>query len=298
MAQAMKPAFRSWIATRRLALVAGDIARGFMSTSRVLVTFVGCATLLGAALIYSNDTARARFIEHAPAVVGHWLVPATGEATASAAPASDHGVQPVALTVAESSEQRHITQYLARRYRVADEAVRLLVAAAYRSGDEHGLDPTLILAVMAVESSMNPFAESAVGAQGLMQVMTRVHADKFELHGGDHAALDPIANIRVGSAILKDLVRRGGSIERGLQLYVGAGNLPDDGGYGARVMAERSRIQLASTGKVDSALGAGLRADAARIEARANPAASGGDAAVSPVSTGPASVPAAADKAV
>jgi hypothetical protein len=302
MAQAMESAFRSWTATRRLALIAGDIARGFMSTSRLLVTFVGCITLLGGALIYSNDTARARFIEHAPAVVGHWLVPAATEATAAAQPTTDDGLQTVSLTVAESAEQRHITQYLARRYRVADEAVRLLVAAAYRSGEEHGLDPTLILAVMAVESSMNPFAESAVGAQGLMQVMTRVHADKFELHGGDHAALDPIANIRVGSAILKDLVRRGGSIERGLQLYVGAGNLPDDGGYAARVMAERSRIQLAATGKVDGALGAGLRADAARIEARATPVVPVPEASVAPVSTGPAGAPvtspvAAPDKA-
>ncbi len=202
MAQAMESAFRSWTATRRLALIAGDIARGFMSTSRLLVTFVGCITLLGGALIYSNDTARSRFIEHAPAVVGHWLVPAARDATVAAQPSTDDGLQTVSLTVAESAEQRHITQYLARRYRVADEAVRLLVAAAYRSGEEHGLDPTLILAVMAVESSMNPFAESAVGAQGLMQVMTRVHTDKFELHGGDHAALDPIATHRIEELIL------------------------------------------------------------------------------------------------
>jgi soluble lytic murein transglycosylase-like protein len=143
-----------------------------------------------------------------------------------------------------------VTQYLARRYRVADEAVGAWSRRPIAQARTQALDPLLILAVMAVESSMNPFAQSSVGAQGLMQVMTRVHADKFEAHGGDHAALDPIANIHVGSAILKDLVRRGGSVERGLQLYVGAGNLPDDGGYGSRVMAERARIQLAATGKV------------------------------------------------
>jgi hypothetical protein len=101
-----------------------------------------------------------------------------------------------------------------------------------------------------------------------MQVMTRVHTDKFEPHGGEHAALDPVANIKVGSAILKELIRRGGTVERGLQLYVGAGNLPDDGGYGSRVMAERARIQLAAAGKVDSALTAGLRADNARADGR------------------------------
>jgi hypothetical protein len=105
-----------------------------------------------------------------------------------------------------------------------------------------------------------------MGAQGLMQVMTRIHTDKFQPHGGDHAALDPIANIKVGSAILQDLVRRGGSVERGLQLYVGAGNLEDDGGYAARVLGERARIAMAASGKVDSALAAGMRNDIARPE--------------------------------
>jgi hypothetical protein len=147
------------------------------------------------------------------------------------------------------------------------------VAAAYQLGREQSLDPMLILAVMAIESGFNPLAESPVGAQGLMQVMTRVHSARFEAHGGDHAALDPMANLQVGSMLLKELIQRGGSVERGLQLYVGAGNLPDDGGYGARVLAERGRIQTASTGKVEVALNAALRGDAVRVQAPAQPTA-------------------------
>jgi soluble lytic murein transglycosylase-like protein len=265
-----------------LYVVGRDVFDGFMSMSRFIVTFVGCVTMLGAAAIFSNDTARARFVEHAPSLVGHWLVPAAPAPVAAAGADEQAGAaQPASLEAALEPEQRHVTQYLARRYRVADEAVGRLVAAAYRAGETQALDPLLILAVMAVESSMNPFAQSSVGAQGLMQVMTRVHTDKFEAHGGDHAALDPIANIHVGSAILKDLVRRGGSVERGLQLYVGAGNLPDDGGYGSRVLAERARIQLAATGKVSGALSAGLRADASRITAPAAASETGGVAPVS-----------------
>jgi hypothetical protein len=95
-----------------------------------------------------------------------------------------------------------------------------------------------------------------------MQVMTRVHAERFVEHGGDLAALDPIANMKVGSAILHELISRGGSLERGLQLYVGAGNAPDDGGYGAKVLGERARLQMAATGRVDAAIAAARAAAA------------------------------------
>jgi hypothetical protein len=95
-----------------------------------------------------------------------------------------------------------------------------------------------------------------------MQVMTRVHAERFVEHGGHLAALDPIANMKVGSAILHELISRGGSLERGLQLYVGAGNAPDDGGYGAKVLSERARLQIAAPGKVDAAIAAARAAAA------------------------------------
>jgi hypothetical protein len=175
----------------------------------------------------------------------------------------------IRLAPAEAS----VAQYLSRRYHVADEAVRPLVVAARDAGRETQLDPLLILAVMAVESSMNPFAESSVGAQGLMQVMTSVHADRLARAQMTGNALEPSVNIRMGSAILSDLVRRGGSLERGLKLYVGAGNLADDGGYAARVLAEMSRLKVAAAGDVAGALSAGQRADAKPATLSAVPAA-------------------------
>jgi len=165
--------------------------------------------------------------------------------------------QPLVLAPADAN----VALYLARRYHVADEAVRVMVATATAAGRQQQIDPLLILAVVAVESSMNPFAQSPVGARGLMQVMPGVHGGKFVNGDGALAALDPVANIRVGSQILSDVIRRGGSIERGLQLYVGAGNLADDGGYANRVLGELGRIRLAATGSVAAALAAGVRAD-------------------------------------
>lgn len=156
---------------------------------------------------------------------------------------------PAASASPASREQKWVTSWLAKRYRVATDATDMLVSAAYLTAKEIKLDPLLILSVMAIESRFNPFAESPVGAQGLMQVMSKVHRDKFEDHGGVKAALNPVANIRVGSLILKDYVRRGGSVEAGLKLYVGAGAADSDAGYGAKVLAEYQRLKEVAMGK-------------------------------------------------
>ncbi|HEX3382199.1 MAG TPA: transglycosylase SLT domain-containing protein [Paraburkholderia sp.] len=145
-------------------------------------------------------------------------------------------------------EQDLVASFLARRYRVAQEPVSELVKAAFDTGREVGLDPLLLLSVMAIESGFNPYAESGVGAQGLMQVMSKVHSDKFQYFGGQGAALDPLANIKVGALVLKDCIARGGSLPGGLRLYVGS-STQDDGGYGAKVMAERGRLRDVARGR-------------------------------------------------
>jgi len=146
-----------------------------------------------------------------------------------------------------------LRRYLANKYRVARNVAGALVHAAFVVGSYRGVDPQLILAITAIESRYNPLAESHVGAQGLMQVMPRVHRDKFQALGlGVDAAVDPIPNMMIGTQIYQDCYRRRGSVARALACYVGATG-PGDGGYGAKVLAEHQRIVRASG--VVSALG-------------------------------------------
>ena len=146
-------------------------------------------------------------------------------------------------------QQAAIASWISRRYHVAPEPVSRLVQEAWSVGQRAKLDPTLILAIMAIESSFNPFAQSSVGAQGLMQVMTRLHDDKYEVFGGNHAAFDPVTNLRVGVQVLKECIARAGSLEGGLRYYVGAANLPDDGGYAGKVLAEQAHLRSVAAGR-------------------------------------------------
>lgn len=145
-------------------------------------------------------------------------------------------------------QQAAVAMWLSKKYRVAPEPLSALVNEAYSLGKKTKLDPTLILAVMAVESGFNPFAQSNVGAQGLMQVLTRVHTEKYEDFGGKFAAFDPLSNLKVGVRVLQECIAKAGSVEGGLKYYVGAANLQDDGGYAGKVLAEHSRLKLVAGG--------------------------------------------------
>jgi len=157
-----------------------------------------------------------------------------------------------------SAVERVLASHLARRFVVAPEAAALVVRAAHRAADEVGLDPLLVLAVIAIESSFNPLAESSVGAKGLMQIIPKYHQAKLSELGGDQAVLDPEANIHVGTRILQEYVDRRGTLEGGLQYYNGA--LADGSAqYAQKVFAERRRLE--------QVLRAGLRREAFQVAA-------------------------------
>jgi soluble lytic murein transglycosylase-like protein len=241
------------------AVFARDTVSGFVTTAHHMLMLLGITAIGLFALMFVKPDLADKLKALSPFAVAQKAQLASAQPANPANAPEDFGLQGVALIgeppvdddalAGDPRQQERVTIWLSKRYRVATDATDMLVSAAYLTAKEMKLDPLLILSVMAIESRFNPFAESPVGAQGLMQVMSKVHRDKFEDHGGLKAALDPVANIRVGSQILKDYVARGGSIEAGLKLYVGAGAMETDDGYGAKVLAEYQRLKEVAKGK-------------------------------------------------
>ncbi|CAN5747376.1 hypothetical protein BH11PSE8_BH11PSE8_21160 [soil metagenome] len=245
-------------ATQSASVFLKDVGHGLLEVSHNTLALLGLVAV--AAVLFAASRADMRHAAETEAL--SWLQ-ARQEARAEPIPADQilaaELSEPDAIARATASDpkdlsrqQANVARWLARRYSVAPEPVSRLVQEAWAVGERAGLDPTLILAIMAIESRFNPFAQSAVGAQGLMQVMTKVHDDKYEAFGGNHAAFDPVTNLRVGVQVLKECISRAGSLEAGLKFYVGSGNQAEDGGYASKVLSEQASLRQVAGGKAVS----------------------------------------------
>lgn len=229
---------------KSLANIADDIAQGFFEITHNSFALVGLTVVFAVITLTARPDLRQAgeaklmswLLERQEAAIGYTEPDAIDRATAA---------NPKDLP----RQQAAVAFWLSKKYGVAPEPLSVLVAEAFEIGQKAKLDPTLILAIMAIESGFNPFAQSPVGAQGLMQVMTNIHHAKYENFGGKLAAFDPVTNLRVGVKVLQECIARAGSVEAGLRFYVGAANLESDGGYAAKVMAEHARLQAVAGGR-------------------------------------------------
>jgi Transglycosylase SLT domain len=237
---------------RSLGVFCRDVGHGLLEVSHNTLALVGLAAV--AVLVFALGRADLR--HQAEVLALDWLQTRHEQRELDSGNTLAAVAEPDAVARATASDpkelnrqQSAVAHWLARRYKVAPEPISALVQEAWAMGQRAGLDPTLILAIMAIESSFNPFAQSPVGAQGLMQVMTRVHDDKYTAFGGTHAAFDPISNLRVGVQVLKECIARAGSLQEGLRYYVGAALHEGDGGYAARVIAEQTHLRAVADGR-------------------------------------------------
>ncbi|CAH0348593.1 lytic transglycosylase domain-containing protein [Aquabacterium sp. CECT 9606] len=240
-----------------VSLFVQDVVTGLRQVSHNALALLGLAAVAVVVFLSGRDDVR----HGLESQVLSWLV---DRATARTQVAVDPELNDVLLAMAEpeaiqrataidpadlTRQQAAVAYWLSRRYSVAPEPISRLVQEAWDVGRRAGVEPTLILSIMAIESSFNPFAQSHVGAQGLMQVMTRIHHDKYQIFGGQNAAFDPVTNLRVGVQVLKECIQRAGSLEGGLKYYVGAANMANDGGYAYRVLAEQAFLRQVVAGQ-------------------------------------------------
>ena len=179
--------------------------------------------------------------------------PAAATGTASAGDTAGAAQPPIAPPASVATAPRvtapesAVARWVGAKYGVAPAAIGPLVAEADALTKTYGLSRNLLIAVMAIESNFHPYIQSEAGAQGLMQVMPKIHSKRYEKFGGKDAFLDPVVSLRVGAEILHDCIKlNDGSEAEGLRYYFGGG--PASGTYIDKVRAEQHRLNLVADG--------------------------------------------------
>jgi soluble lytic murein transglycosylase-like protein len=218
----------------------GDIARGFVNISHHSFALLGLLAVLLSMLALARPEIRLQTVQG----IQSWLYTRL-QITA----AEDERQQVLLRSLAAKStdldaDQLALVQAVKSKYRIAPEPLNALVLEVYDLANRSALDPTLILAVIGVESNYNPFANSPIGAKGLMQVLPETHAEQFTPYGGAMAIFDPKTNLRIGVKILKECIDQTGSLEEGLRLFkAGEESVSLESDYIARVLAEQNRLK-------------------------------------------------------
>ncbi len=151
---------------------------------------------------------------------GHFSLPLSNElpTVSLASPAPD-----VAEDEANPMVDRAIRYLEERRSGLSETEIAEVATAIVREAEAHGIDPNLVLAVIHIESRGNSFALSPVGAMGMMQIMPPTGeelAAQLDIPWrGAQTLFDPLANIRMGVAYLKQLESRYGNMATALAAY-------------------------------------------------------------------------------
>jgi len=218
----------------------GDIARGFVNISHHSFALLGLMAVLMGMLALARPEMRTQTVQS----IQGWLY-----TRLHISDAEDERQQVLLRSLAASAadldpDQLALVQAIRSKYRIAPEPLNALILEVFDLASRGSLDPTLILAVIGVESNYNPFANSPTGAKGLMQVSPDTHSEQFEPYGGPMAIFDPKTNLRIGVKILKECIDLSGSLVEGLRLYkAGEESISLETEYVARVLAEQSRLK-------------------------------------------------------
>ena len=217
--------------------MAGDVRDGFVEISRHSLALLGLVVVAVTLTFMARPGLQLAVNE----VVLEWLE--MRQADSMEPPTNDAAYRSTATSVKGlPKNQLAITYSLSRRYRVSPEPVAALVTEAWEVGERSQISPTLLLAIMAIESKFNPFTAGTQGAMGLMQIDPDVHASALSAFGGRLAVFDPVTNLRVAARYLQDLMLQSESIEEALRRYAAASGQVEDGPYIEKVLNEQKLL--------------------------------------------------------
>jgi soluble lytic murein transglycosylase-like protein len=218
--------------------IASDIRAGFVEITRHGMAALGLAVIAVLIAFIARPDMRTAANEY---LLG-WIQSHQGDGPAAAAEPGA-GRSTAVTTRALTPEQLSVTHWLSRKYRVSAEPLAALVTEAWTVSENSQVPPTLILAVIAVESNFNPFAQRSESNRGLMQVDSLSQQDTLSRFGGPLSVFDPLTNLRVGSRVLQGFIQETGSIENGVRAYAQTSPQAADASYTERVLAEYKLLE-------------------------------------------------------
>lgn len=133
--------------------------------------------------------------------------------------------RPLGVTGSDTASSRALVREVSVRYHIEPVLAHSIVRQAAVSAARAGLPTTLVLAVIAQESSFRPGTIGSIDANdhGLMQVNVKYHGDKIRDHGGLSRLHEVSTNIALGTSILAEYVSQEGTFWGGLRRYNGLG---------------------------------------------------------------------------
>lgn len=116
----------------------------------------------------------------------------------------------------ERSRKDRLVDYITETYRISN--AKVLVDIVTDIAESRNIEPSLVLAIISVESSFNPKARNESGAKGLMQVMTPLHNKRFPSH---NLHFEPVTNIEVGLDIWQECEQKSKNFNQAAKCYSG-----------------------------------------------------------------------------
>ena len=117
-------------------------------------------------------------------------------------------------------QEKKVKSLLKHHAEVPDDELQKLTRCIVKNAIQKKLDPSLVAAVVVVESRGNPTAISNSKSVGLMQIHVPTWASEVDFT--EKNPFDPEVNIDLGTTILAGYIGRSKDLESALFAYVGA----------------------------------------------------------------------------